>query len=312
MQSVSSRIFCALLRAVFHSSLVNNRKLSDNAGKATKDAVSRYKASKGFEHTRHECGNAFYEKLVCKDCKTDKIVLHLHGGSFKVKLIDMYRKISEKYSRMVDGATVISLDYRIFPEHRFPSQLEDAVCVYKMMLEKGTPPENIIFIGDSAGATLALALALWLRDNGCPLPGHIVCFSLWGDATSSGASRIKNAYRDPFGGIAKRKKIEDNLDYLRGISKYAQELDRTNPYVSPCFGSFDGFPPVTLVCGEAEMDESDNDTVYEKMKSIGIDAKLYKFDGMFHDFQFFEFLPESRRAFDAVEKRLRGEQNENS
>lgn len=304
MQAISSRIFCAVLCAVFHSPLFDNTKISDNAGKTTKKIKTRYKPSNDFVFSRHICGEAAYEKLVCKNSKTDTVILHIHGGSFKVKLIDMYRKLAEKYSKMFDGATVISVDYRTFPEHCFPAQTEDVISVYKEITEQGVLPENIIVIGDSAGATLALTTALWLRDNNYSLPNDIVCFSLWGDATSSGESRVKNAYKDPFSGISKRKKIEGNMGYLRRISKYAENLDRKNPYVSPCFGNFERFPRVTLVCGGAEMDESDNDTVYEKMKSAGVDVALYKFEGMFHDFQFFSFLPESKLAFKKVIERI--------
>lgn len=304
MQSFLSKIFCRCLCAVFHSPLLDSTKFSDFAGQKTKNKKSHYRPSKDFALSKHICGSAKYEKLVCKNCATDKVILHLHGGGYKVKLIDMYRRLAEKYSRMLRGAEVISVDYRTFPQYEFPAQLEDAAAVYSELLNQGTKPENIIFIGDSAGANLALAFALWLRDSSRPLPGAIVCFSLWGDATSSGKSREKNAYKDTFGGISKRKKIEDNLDYLHRISTFAKNLDRESPYVSPCFGSFEGFPPVTLVCGEAEMDESDNDRVFEKLKAAGVDAALYKFEGMFHDFQFVSFLPESKKAYQKIIERI--------
>lgn len=306
MQSILSRIMCAAIRAVFHSPLINNRKMSDSAGKMTKETKSRYKPSAGFVHSRRECGECAYEKLISKSCNTENVVLLIHGGSFKVKLLDIYRRLAEKYSKMLGGATVISVDYRTFPQHEFPAQLDDVVSVYRELLGQGTKPENIVVIGDSAGANLALTSSLWLRDNGFSMPGHIVCISLWGDATSSGASRIKNAYTDPFYGISKRKKIDDNLEYLRGISSYAKKLDRTSPYVSPCFGEFSGFPPVTLICGTAELDESDDDTVYEKMKSAGVNAALYKFEGMFHDFPLVSFLPESKEAYRKIIKRING------
>lgn len=304
MQSVRARIVCAAMRSVFCSPLMFGKSLSDAAGKKTKNIKSHYKPSRGFCVSRHFCGEAFYEKLVCEKGETDKVVFHLHGGGFRVKLIDTYRKLAEKYSRLLGGATVITVDYRVFPEYEFPSQLEDSLAAYKEIIGQGVKPENIIFIGDSAGATLALATALYLRDNGLPLPGAIVCFSLWGDATSSGESKEKNAHRDPIYGLPKRERVEDNLDYLHGISRYAKKLDRTNPYVSPCFGSFEGFPPVTLVCGEAEVDASDSDRVYEKLVSAGADAALHKSYGMFHCFQLIPFLPESRRAYEFVRERL--------
>ncbi len=304
MQSLISKILCRAISAVFHSPLINNSKMSDSAGKATKDKKSHYKPSVGFIHSRHKCGECHYEKLVNSDRKTDKVILLLHGGSFKVKLIDSYRRLAEKYSRILGGATVFSVDYRNFPQYEFPCQMNDAVSVYLELLKQGIDSENIVVIGDSAGANLALTSSLWLRDNGYPLPGAIVCVSLWGDLTASGASREKNAYADPLYGISKKKKIEDNLEYLHGTSSYAKNIDRTNPYASPCFGSFEKFPPTTLICGGAELDESDNDTVYEKMKAVGVDVVLYKYDGMFHDFPLIPFLPESKDAYKKITERI--------
>lgn len=109
---------------------------------------------------------------------------------------------------MFCGATVINVDYGRFPEHQLPSQMHDVAKVYLHLLNEGINNSDIVIIGDSAGATLAMTSSLWIRDNGYPMPNHIVCFSLWADATSSGDSRITNAYTDPFYGIAKHKRLK--------------------------------------------------------------------------------------------------------
>ncbi len=304
MQSLTSKLFMSILRLIFHSPLSDSSKLSDNAAKLTKDKKSKYMPSKNFTYTKHTIDGIKYEKIINLNCKTEKVILMIHGGGFKIELNDFYRRLAEKYSNMFCGATVINVDYGRFPEHQLPSQMHDVVKTYLNLLEEGIKNSDIVFVGDSAGATLALASSLWLRDNKHPLPGHIVCFSLWADATSSGESRIKNAYSDPFYGIAKRKKIEDNLHLLRRISKYVLNVDRTDPYISPLFGSFEKFPKVTLICGTAELDESDNDRVFAKMKDANVDAELYKFEGMCHCFQLFSFLPESKIAYQLVKKRI--------
>ncbi len=306
MQSLQSRAFMGLLRMIFHSPLSDSSKLTDNVSKVAKGKKSRYKPSRGFVYSKHTWDDARYEKLINESCQTRKVILMIHGGGFKIELTDFYRRIAEKYSRMYYGATVINADYGKWPEHKFPSQMQDVVKIYLHLLEEDTNSSDIVFIGDSAGATLAMTSALWLRDNGYPLPGHIVCFSLWADATSSGDSKITNAYMDPFYGIAKHKRIEDNLHLLRRISKYVLDVDRTDPYISPLFGEFEGFPKTTLICGRAEVDESDSDRVYEKMKNCGVDVGLYKFDGMCHCFQYFSFLPESKKAYEMVKERFGG------
>ncbi|MBR3755452.1 MAG: alpha/beta hydrolase fold domain-containing protein [Clostridia bacterium] len=299
-----SKIFMGALRLVFHSPLSDSSKLSDNAAKLTKDKKSRYKPKKNFIYTKHSVEDAKYEKIINKNSQTEKVILMIHGGGFKIELNDFYRRLAEKYSNTFCGATVISADYGRFPEHQLPSQMHDVVKIYLHLLDEGINSSDIIVIGDSAGATLAMTSSLWLRDNGYPLPNHIVCFSLWADATSSGESRITNAYTDPFYGIAKHKKIEDNLHLLRRISKYVLNVDRTSPYISPLFGSFENFPKVTLICGTAELDESDNDRVFEKMKNANVDVKLQKYEGMCHCFQLFPFLPESKTAYNLVKERI--------
>lgn len=304
MQSLSGRIVSASLCLAFHSPMINNSELSNKAGKKTKKYKSYYKPSKEFNYSVRQLNGVNYEVLEPKQKGNSKVVLMLHGGSYKVKLLDMYRRLAERYSRILGYCTVYNLDYRIFPDHRHPAQIEDTVALYKEMISKGVSAKDIVIIGDSAGANLALTSTLYMRDNGIELPSAIVCFSLWGDMTNSGSSFIENCYRDPFGGIAKRKKLEDNLNYLHRISAYAKELDRKSPYVSPSFADFTGFPPVTLICGEAEMGRSDSEIAYENMKRADVDAELYMFDGMFHDFQLIPFFPESKTVYEIIRKRV--------
>ena len=78
MQSVTSKIFMAALRMVFHSPLSDSSKLSDNAAKLTKDKKSRYKPSKNFTYTKHSIEDVKYEKLVNKNCTTEKVILMIH------------------------------------------------------------------------------------------------------------------------------------------------------------------------------------------------------------------------------------------
>lgn len=304
MQSLSGRIVSNLLCAVFHSPLINNAEFSNNAARKTKEYKSHYKPSKDFNYTIQQLNGLNYEILEPKQKGSDKVVLLLHGGSYKVPLVDMYRRLAEKISNTLNYCTVYNLDYRVFPKHKHPAQIEDTVAMFQEMRRQGIEAKNTVFIGDSAGANLALTSTLYMRDNGMDLPSAIICFSLWGDMTNSGKSIVENCYRDPFGGIARMKRVEDNWNYLHRISAFAKELDRSSPYVSPSFADFTGFSPVTLICGEAEMDRSANEMAYENMKKAGVDAELHMFDGMFHDFQLVPFFPETKRAFEIMKCRI--------
>lgn len=246
MASVPARITSALLSAVFHSRFIKNENMSSNAGAAVENKVSRYKPPKGYTMTRTPCGECFVESLIPEKSGTDTVIFHIHGGSFKIKLIDAYRRLALKYSRAAGGAAVFSVDYRTMPEYIFPSQLDDVMCAWDMLTAKGIKPENIVVLGDSSGANLVLALAQKLRDSGRPMPQKLVCFSLWGDMTACGESYERNCHSDPFYGIAKKEKFKDHEAYFRRRPKYAGEHDLLDPYLSVSFADFSGFPPTVF------------------------------------------------------------------
>lgn len=137
MQSFTSKIFMSMLRLIFHSPLSDSSKLSDNAAKLTKDKKSKYRPSKNFDYSKHTVDGVKYEKIVNSNRQTDKVILMIHGGGFKIELNDFYRSLSEKYSNMFGGATVISADYGRFPEHQLPSQMHDVVKIYLYLLASG-------------------------------------------------------------------------------------------------------------------------------------------------------------------------------
>lgn len=88
-----------------------------------------------------------------KDTNTDKAILQLHGGAYTRSLADngiTYRRAAVQYAKL-SGAGVLTVDYRVAPEHPYPAALEDAVLAYKWLLEQGYPAEHIIIAGDSAG-----------------------------------------------------------------------------------------------------------------------------------------------------------------
>lgn len=260
MASVLARITSALLSAVFHSRFIKNENMSANAGAAVENKVSRYKPPKDYTLTRTPCGECFVESLIPEKSGTDTVIFHIHGGSFKIKLIDAYRRLALKYSRAAGGAAVFSVDYRTMPEYIFPSQLDDVMSAWDMLTAKDIKPQNIVVLGDSSGANLVLALAQKLRDSGRPMPQKLVCFSLWGDMTACGESYERNCHSDPFYGIAKKEKFKDHEAYFRRRPKYAGEHDLLDPYLSVSFADFSGFPLSPMRSAQASMRSSINTT----------------------------------------------------
>lgn len=207
----------------------------------------------------------------------DQVVLQLHGGGYVNRLRNIYRDFAVKYSAMAGGMPVLSVDYRVAPDHPYPAALLDTVEAYQWLLDLGYPGEQIIVAGDSAGGGLALALAMWLRDQGKELPGKLILMSPWADLTASGKSYEENYHRDPmFGGT------RESMIYL-GV--YPGEHDPSEPYISPVFGDFRGLPPMLLQAGGIEMLRSDTETVAEKAEQAGCRVSCTVYPEMFHVFQ---------------------------
>lgn len=230
------------------------------------------------------------EWLQAKETGTDKVLLQLHGGGYIGTMRNAYRNFAAAYSGLGGGMPVLSVDYRVAPEHPFPAALEDAAQAYGWLLDKGFRAGRIFLAGDSAGGGLALALIMYLRDRGEPLPGGVIAMSPWADLTASGDSYQTNYEKDPLFGNTR-----DSLIYNR---EYVGDADPANPYISPVFGSFEQFPPMLLQAGSYEMLLSDAAAVARKAKESGVKVRFHIYEGMFHVFQMaMQLMPESRQAW---------------
>ena len=115
---------------------------------------------------------------------------------------------------------------------------------------------------------------------------------------STGDSFRKNAYADPMYALPFWQSYEKRGMRLRRISPYCGKTDLTDPYLSPAYGDFKGFPTLFIQCGDVEMGESDSDMIYCRAVAAGVDVTYKKYRGMFHDFHYFApRLPESRKAW---------------
>ena len=140
-----------------------------------------------------------------------------------------------------------------------------------------------------------MALCMYLKDHGKALPCGLIAMSPWTDLTASGESYDTNYERDPLFGNTR-----DSLIYNKD---YVGDADETNPYISPLFGDFTGFPPMLIQVGSYEMLLSDSTSVAEKAKKQGVKVRLSIYEGMFHVFQMaMLMMPESKRAWAEVGK----------
>mgnify|MGYP000964195043 CR=1 FL=1 len=125
------------------------------------------------------------------------VLVYAHGGGWVVGSIATH----DPFCRLLSEAgnvIILSVEYRLAPEHPFPAALDDALACYRALLESGVRPEQLIVMGDSAGGGLALALALRLKEQGLAPPIGLILLSPWVDLSRLGGG----GYPRPRAGIA--------------------------------------------------------------------------------------------------------------
>jgi epsilon-lactone hydrolase len=213
-----------------------------------------------------------------------RVFLDIHGGAWVLGGGDLCKRTTIASANAV-GARVWSVDYRMPPDHPFPTPLDDCLAAYRVLLGERHPNE-IIVGGTSAGGNLAAALILRARDEGLPLPAAVVFNTGAFDLTGSSDSWQTN----------------DGLDnVLSGPVEPCTELyagghDRREPYISPLFGDLTGFPPAILLTGTRDRLLSDNVRMHRALRAAGVEAELHVWEAAGHG-GFLGMAPEDGERF---------------
>src|SRR5438270_7590233 len=115
------------------------------------------------------------------------VVLYFHGGVYVMSDAFLAAGLASEVARRTE-AKVISVDYRLAPEHPYPAAVDDALGAYEALLHSGIAPSDIAFAGESAGGGLAIATLVNARDHGLPLPAAAFVMSPYADLTLAGAT----------------------------------------------------------------------------------------------------------------------------
>lgn len=234
-----------------------------------------------------DAGGVPGEWITACEQPTERAILFLHGGGFRLGSIDSHRDLVQRLSRAAE-ARVLAIDYRLCPEHRFPAPVEDALAAYSWILGEGSAPSRIAFAGDSAGAGLAVSAMLAARMRGLTLPSAAVLMSAWTDLAAEGQSYETLSAQDP---IHQRPMI---LALAKG---YLGATSVHDPLASPIRGGLFGLPPMLLQCGGRETLLDDTVVFARKARAAGVQTEVEIFDGMIHVFQMFAAdLVEARQA----------------
>jgi epsilon-lactone hydrolase len=232
-----------------------------------------------------------------KDAEYDRVVLYFHGGGYKLGSTRSHRDLMTRISAAA-RCRVLGVNYRLAPEHLFPTPVHDALAAYVWLLSLGIPRKHIAVAGDSAGGGLAASLMLCLRDRRLPMPSAAVMLSAWTDLTAQGESYVTRAALDP---IHQRGMILATARTYLGSQGHPED-----PLASPLHGDLSGLPPLLLQVGNRETVLDDSTRFAEKARAAGVTVQLEIYDNMIHVFQqFAEDLPEARRAIESVGRFIR-------
>lgn len=216
--------------------------------------------------------------------RPEGILLNLHGGGF---IVDAGSVTENVPVAAHTGMPVISVRYRLAPEHPFPAALDDAERVYRDLIARHGASRLILY-GTSAGACLCAQLLVRLREQQLPLPRALGFFSGTADLSRRGDSEY--FFRPE----------HDRIASLEQFFEYIGDHDRSSPRVSPIFTGLGGFPPTLCIAGTRDFMLSQTGLFHQALLAAGVDARLLVFEAMPHAHWIFLDLPESEQAFRAM------------
>ena len=230
---------------------------------------------------------------VPDDCVEGRTIVYYHGGGYGIGSVEGHRGLCSNLARAT-RARVLSVDYRLAPEHPFPSAVDDALVAYRWAVAQGADPAKTAIGGDSAGGGLTVATLIALREAGDVLPAAGLCLSPWVDLTGSNPRIAEVAPSDPMLSPA----------VLEVFAKaYLAGADPRSPTASPAFADLAGLPPLLIQAGTAEILIGEIEAFAKKAEAAGVDVELEIWDDMLHVWQTFaDMLPEGRQALADIGK----------
>jgi monoterpene epsilon-lactone hydrolase len=224
--------------------------------------------------------------LTVRPANSSRVLICVHGGGFNSDSGSLTETIP---IANLTESKVVSILYRLAPEHPFPAAVDDTVAVYKELL-KIYKPKTIALYGTSAGAILTAETAVRLKQLGLPLPGALGIFSGLGDFSRYGDSWAMYALNGLSGHL-------DPPNPEAHDSEYVGSTDRKDPVLSPLFADVKGFPPTLFITSGRDSLLSGTTILHRKFLESGVDADLVVFEALPHAFWNDVSLPESREAY---------------
>jgi epsilon-lactone hydrolase len=217
------------------------------------------------------------------------IVLYFHGGVYVIGDAFLVADLASQIGRRTD-AKVISVDYRLAPEHPYPAAVDDALAAYHGLLDAGIAASDIVIAGESAGGGLAVATLVNARDHGLPLPAAAFLMSPYVDLTLAGTTMETRSEDDP---LFTRELLQVRVD------DYTSGQDAALGLISPIFADLSGLPPLIIQAGTHEVLLDDAVRLAQQAIAADVEVTLDITPGVPHVFQAYHpILDEATAALD--------------
>lgn len=296
MASIRSFIVRLISRQVMKRS-----KMIENPCAARRDfefRMTKLPLARHVRNSRESIDGIPCDWLVPDNCDDAPLIVYLHGGAYVMGSPATHRRLAS-FIAVSAGMRVVLPDYRLAPEHRFPSQLEDSLTVWRALVRGGLDPGKMAIGGDSAGGNLSVATMLALRDSGEALPAACILLSPWLDLAGEGESHSTRSHYDPWFEPEKMPAL---------VAHFCDRSQLREPLVSPVFADASGIPPTLIQVGDHEILLSDATRLADNIRASGGRVELQVWPDMWHVFQYFVGqMPESAKAIGDIGRFLRSE-----
>ncbi|NRF69798.1 alpha/beta hydrolase [Aquincola sp. S2] len=222
-------------------------------------------------------GHALAARLYCNAPGTPPVLLYLHGGGFVIGGLETHDSLCRQLA-LRSGGAVLALDYRLAPEHRFPTAVDDAWAVMRWLASQGgtlgIDPKRIAVGGDSAGGTLAATCALHARDIGLPLALQLLI-------TPGTAAHADTASHKLFANGFLLEAADIGWFFDHYIDRHHRRDWRFAPLEAD---DVDGVAPACVILAECDPLVDEGLAYADKLRAAGVAVELELYRGLTHDF----------------------------
>jgi acetyl esterase len=245
-------------------------------------------------------GHRCTARLYASSHEVLPVLLYLHGGGFVIGSIETHDSLCRQLA-LRSGMAVLSLDYRLAPEHRFPLAVEDSFGALRWLAEGGAGQlglngTRLAVGGDSAGGTLAAVCALMARDAGLPLGLQVL---ITPGTTAHCDTRSHEVFANGY--------LLDGASIRWFFDQYIDSAHREDWRFAPLLApDLEGVAPASVVLAECDPLVDEGLAYADRLRAAGVSVSLELFRGVTHDFiKLGRAIPEALQAQEAIASHMK-------